>query len=429
MKMLNESLTKEELDNVSDVYDYLRPFIEKAAANTSVFNAIKKEIIKFADKNSTVLQSNIIGRQLLFNENIQQNILDIMGIDSKILDDVLRKSDYFNQYGTIKSDLKLTDQLVAALPLILLAGEYQKKKKYEQAEFIYLISFYKPYATRISRYFPYGVNDDQMLYTIENLSERFDIKKQGTMLNVLIKMAKSSFDNYIKDVMEDPTDRKLHVVFTSGVYSRINNFLQVLVNEYHKNKGKYLPFEDATFDGTDDSEGETFEKDIQSDAAIKNQMIRKAVNTMNNKPIDTKLLELAARYGFVSGKAIAGSYKFSTIYTTILKNAIEDISNKFYKELPLFFESLIGSFLYEINSSTKQKYSSKDLRSPVFVAASRKIFLSSPNTKNENVIRVRTMINEMLESCSTEYINYGTTQKRSLRNALHFYFVLLVQKG
>ena len=102
-----------------------------------------------------------------------------------------------------------------------------------------------------------------MRYTIEHLSERFDIKSQQTVLNFLIKTANSSFNRYVPDAVKEPTDRNLHVIFTSGIYTAINNKLNKLVGEYHKNKGKYLPFEDATFDGVDDSEGETFEKGYQ----------------------------------------------------------------------------------------------------------------------------------------------------------------------
>lgn len=423
----------QELENVKDVYNYLEPICKKAAT-PSTFSRIQKEVSKFLDKNEAykpVLQTNIVGRQLLFNERVQEDIYKIIGIDSKELGSIVEDSQYFEQFksSTKAGKLRLVPQLVSSFPFIIMAGEYFKKNRKREAEFMYFLAFLRPYATRVARYFPYGVNDDQMLYTVENLSERYDIKKQKTLFNTLIKMSKSSFDNYVDDLQNDPSDRRLHVIFSSGIYSRINNFLFLIAQAYHKNKGKYLPFETGTFEGTDDSEGETFEKDIQSDAAIKNQMVRKAVNTMNNRPINSKYLELSARYGFISSKAVAGTYKFSSLYTDILKNTIDEVSHKMFRKLPLFFESLISSFLYELNTTTKQKYTSADLKTPVFVAASRKIFKSSPNTKNENIIRVRNMINEMLETCSTKYLSYGPTQQRNLRNALHFYFVLLVQKG
>ena len=89
------------------------------------------------------------------------------------------------------------------------------------------------------------------------------------------------------------------VIYTAGIQSRISSFMKSIYNEYQKNKGKYLPFEDSTFEGTDDSEGQDFARDIKSDAAIKDQMVKKAVSGLLKSPIDEELIEIAAKYGFV----------------------------------------------------------------------------------------------------------------------------------
>jgi hypothetical protein len=400
---MKETYTKDELESLSLIYDAVYPDIQSAVKRGSIlFNPIKKELSVFADKNANVLQTNIVGRQLLFNKQTEDKILQAIGIDTKELLKVFKESEYFRQFG----QLQLKDQLLFAIPLIMLSKELHVKGKVAESQFIYMSSFYKPYATVVFKYFgKYDVNENQMRYTVENLSERYDIKKQGTLYGVIGKMAESSYENYIvNSSTETLTDKELHVIFTSGIYSRLNSFIQTLFGEYQKNKGKVLYFEDPTFEGSGDSEGETFERDIQSDAAVKNQLVKKATMTLAKKLPDDKLLDMAAKFGFVGTGAVYGQYSYSGRYTDILKNTVLEAVEKYYKQLPLLIESIIGSFLFEINPNTSQKYTAKDIKSATFISASTSTFRRSPNTKNENTLRVRNMINDILENVSTDYI-------------------------
>jgi hypothetical protein len=426
---MKETFSKGELESLSGIYDYLQPIIKSAVKRGSiVFNPIKREIVKFADKNANVLQTNIIGKQLLFNKQTEEAVLEAIGVDSKEMIKLFKESEYFKQFG----EVQLRDQLLFAIPLILLAKEFYVADKLPESQFFYMTAFYKAYATIIFKYFgKYEVNEDQMRYTIENLSERYDIKKQGNLIGVMNKMAESSFNNYIEGMKSRQilTDRELHVIFTSGIYSRLNSFVQTITGEYHKNKGKYLTFESPTFDGTDESEGEVFDKDVQSDAAIKSSMVKKAVSSVNKKPIDEKLLDMAAKYGFVGLGNKFGDYNFSNSHTDRLKTILTNIIEKHFKELPLFFESLIGSFLFEISQATGKKYGADDLKTAVFVNSSVKTFSKSPNNKNENNLRVRSMIEDFLMDSSDEYVNSAPTKRQQIKKAVHFYFVLVVQKG
>jgi len=414
--------SKKELESLTELYDALHPYIQQAAKRGSmVLSPIKREITLFADKNSNVLQTNIVGRQLLFNKATEDNIMAAIGLNKEMIRDIILNSDYFEQFG----NFQLIDQLIFAIPLLMLAGEYYKIKKYDESEFIFTIAWYKPYATVVFKYFgKFETNEDQMLYTIENLSERFDIKRYGTLQNTILKKAKSSYDNYIESLARPITDALLHRdVFSAGVYSRLNNFVQELFREYQKNKGKYLPFETSTFEGTDENEGEIFDRDIGSDSAIKDSLVKKAVVKINRNPIDIQLLDIAAKYGFME------LGKFSESYSDVLQSTIAEISSRRAKDYPIIFESMIGAFLFETNPYTGKAFNAKDLKSPVFVATSIKNFMKSPNTKNRNLLILRNIIEDILEECSTAYINSGDTKRSKIKRAVYMYFLLLIQKG
>jgi hypothetical protein len=424
-----DTFSVEELESMTSVFDHLKPVIEEAASRKSlVVRPVMAEIQAIADKNANVLQTNIIGKQMLFSEEPKNRIMAALGVDQKKLSEAFGRSEYFKQFG----ELKLKEQMLFAIPMIMMARQFHIDGKEQEAKFFYLSAFYKPYATVIFKYFgKYEVNEDQMRYTVENLSERYDIKKEGTVFAVLVKMAASSYANYIEPMRKSGrlTDKELHGIFASGIYSRINNAIQGIFGEYDKNKGKYLPFEESTFEGREDSEGETFERDIESDAAVKDSMVKRAVSSIIKKPIDESLLDVSAKFGFVATGAKAGSYKYSGAYTDILRNTVLEVVERKHREIPVLFESIIGAFLFENNPETGKKFTAKDLRTAIFISFSQRMFAKSPNTKNQDILRVRDMIEEFLMECSKKYVGWGNTQRGALKKALHFYMVLTIQKS
>ena len=216
------TFSKEELNGFTDLFDNLEPLLKQKTNDKILFQKIVKEASILFEKNSEVLQTNIIGRQLLVNEKFENSIFSILGLEKKFIENLIKNSAYFKTFG----NLKLNSQLVFAIPLIFLAREYEKVKKSEEAQFIFFLTFLKPYASRISQYSKF-LNEDQMRFTIEyTLDNSYDIKKYGTLYEVLLKKAIASFENYKELLTEFPTDHDIHVIFNSGIYTRTNDFLK-----------------------------------------------------------------------------------------------------------------------------------------------------------------------------------------------------------
>lgn len=412
------TFTKEEIENIKNLSDNLVPIISLKAKDKTVFIRIKKEASILFSKNDDTLLTNIIGRQLLINQKFEDTILYYIGTDRHHVRKLIKESEYFKKFG----ELQLLDQLCFAIPLIILSFEYYKLDQLENAKFIYLLTFLKPYASRISQHFKFGVNEAQMQYTVENLSEKSDIKKLGSVLDVLLKKSENSFYNYIGNITDKEktlSDRELHIIYTSGVSSRINSFLAGIYDEYKKNTGKGLDFESSASEVYDkDSDSTEFQDaDIVSDASIKANIVSSAMSKITSDGINTRLCAIAAQAYFKS------SFR---LYVDILKNALSEILDKMFDKLPEFFSAIIGSFLFNINKSTGKKYTMADFKTPVFIRASMEIF-SYSHLKDENMLKVKEILKEMLEEHSTEYINFGTTGQRNLRNAMYFYWILLLK--
>jgi hypothetical protein len=117
------------------------------------------------------------------------------------------------------------------------------------------------------------------------------------------------------------------------------------------------------------------------------------------------------------------------MYTDVLRSTVLEVVERKFRELPELFENIIGSFLFETNPETGKKFTAEDIRTAVFVSHSQRNFSKSPNTKNQSNLRVREMIEEFLIDCSEKYPTWGNTQKAGLRKAVHFYFILTIQRG
>ena len=92
------SYTKAELEKLTTIYDYLGPVIKEASLRKNwTLRPIMAEISKVVDKNSNVLQSNIIGRQFIFNKSSEEVIFKAMGVDLKQLTKVYDNSPYFKK--------------------------------------------------------------------------------------------------------------------------------------------------------------------------------------------------------------------------------------------------------------------------------------------------------------------------------------------
>lgn len=407
------SLSLEEINAMTILYEEIYPVIEKSLDKSGSFEKILAWYKKINTKNVNVLSDNIIGHHLLMNQKDQDDLLDILGFTTKQLISI------FKTVPRLSKVAGLQDQFCFICPLLLACSYYLKKKQEKKAKLLYLICFYKPYASKVSLYFPYDVNEDRMRYLIEfELNDRYDIRKYGSVLAVLEKNAEISMNNYTNQLINKPTDNELYIIFSSGIYSRVNSFLKLIFQKYLACKDKYLSFEAATYDGTGDSEGKKLAREAESQSTIKNNIYRAAMNKLNITPIETKLIHLACVKYLGSGSQNMMD-KFHSVLAQILDQTPESI--------PVLFDAMLSSFVFSVNPKTGEKYNASDLKTPVFLSSIMNIYKYS-NVKDINILTVKKVIIEMLEK--TDYYNQlQVTRQGVMKSALLFYFALFLQNA
>lgn len=410
-----------DINTVSTIYDTLQPIISKKVKESLTFQKFLKVFRNFASKNDTKLNTNIMGRQIILNQSAENDVLDAFGVTRDQVKDLIVESPYFKKFG---KELALTDQLCLAIPLIIASLEYHRLNKKEESSLIYMFAFFKPYSSRESVFFKFGVNEGQMLYTIErDLTDRFDLKRQKTIFLSIKKQSESSYANYIEPYKSDQvmTDKELHIIYNSGIATRMNHFIGGIVEKYRQNAGKSLAFDNAAaavLDKDDDS-SDFEDADIQSDAAVKNTVINKTLNKITKDPVDKNLILLACQSTYGTS---------ARNYTTILSSVVDEIIDNMFDKLYDFFSALIGSFLFHEDPSTKRVYTMADFKTPVFLNVGTDILAGKKShLKDKNMIKAREIFGQMLDNYSEEYRAHGETYRRDMRKALANYWVYVVK--
>jgi hypothetical protein len=284
-----------------------------------------KQIRYITDKNNEVLYTNIVGPSLLINDDDQKKVLSAIGLQKDELIEICQKSPRLQSGSGIG---KIIDQFSFALPLLLLSGQLHKKGKDELSQGIFLFTYYRAYSSKVSLFWSMGTVDEKaMLYTVQvELTDKSYIHKFGTVYNTLVESAKTAWDTYIDQLAgkpKKPTDDMIfNNIFYSAVFSKTGSWLKSLYGTYKsvKESGKYLDYEQSTFSTfDDDSQKDEYEENpIASDSAVKRKYVAKAISKFAIQPVDSKLVERAARFGFKGNK--------SPTYETYLIQAINKIS-------------------------------------------------------------------------------------------------------
>ena len=223
------------------LYDSLIGHIEMIANKKENLQKLVKQIQYINDKNTDVLNTNIVGYPLLINDNDQNNILACLELTKKQLHDIVKSSPRMDGVG------KIIDQFAFALPLMILAGVLKKKKQIELSQGILLFTFYRPYASKITSFFRLGTVDEKAMEytTMIYLNDKSFIHKYGSVYAVLVESAKTTYDSYI-DILAgvggSPTDDMIfNNIFYSAIFSKTGSWIKSLYGSYLevKNSGKH----------------------------------------------------------------------------------------------------------------------------------------------------------------------------------------------
>ena len=242
-----------------------------------------------------------------------------------------------------------------------------------------------------------------MEYVINNkLSQKFDLKSKGSVIGA-VKSINDTWANSYTKMLKDFDDEEV-VYVIEQLYNRIKSFMKNIATLYYEayKKREYITYEKDQIpeEGSGDS---TFNL-ATNDSFRLQQYVEKTMERINTSQVDYKTCTMCA-------DANVETEEVRSIFESIFNNG-NNVS--LVKEL---ITLMIASYMVQATN--------KDVASIAFFKFSTQV---KPNTKDETLIRIKDIIEEMLNDNSLQYRKrkHRVATKLSYQKAFLKYFAFMI---
>lgn len=377
----------------------LYPKVENALKNPDKVKVYKSNIDKYMAKNINSYSSAGPSTRPTLSPTDYTNFYNIFGFTEKEIKDVLKKikgnggdtGKYFNNPYNV------------AIVLSIRYFSIKKNKDMVNTGLMYINT--SIYQYMFHKYYPtFEPNEAVMAYTIANLSQKFKIKKFGTILATLTDITTICYETH-KERIEQGTDLAI-AKFINDAASRMNSFMRKLANEYNENykEQRYLQTDKDDF-----SEENYYEAD--NDSFVIERLSNKVLTSLVVNGPDRKLITLAANNSNVSVNMLQ-----TAIMTLISENHRDDIKT--------IIECLLSLYL---NDNPDPSVSIKDVGTNKFYVYCIKVYRES-NTNNKNIILIKEILDRWIEEIDLKKKVSTVASLRNYRKAIFTFFVFTIEK-
>lgn len=284
---------------------------------------LQKYIVTYIDQNHEVLLNS--GLYQLYWNTAKNNFRDSEILYESINMTADEIGNMITESGVNKSSWKVFNKPHNWTFVIIL--KYFHDKKDMQGLYLSLLFLScSLYATLFFKYFRFPPQENIMAYTVNNLTNRHDLKREGSLIKVLEKISKGCYDKY-KSYLSSTNFSDRHIVeFVMNLNTRLNNFIKVIKAEYEKNRAnkKYLNYD------TDSNEEEDFRENTNQ-----SYQITTLTENITNKIIVSK----------VNQSLIQTVSKITTVSQSQIDNTMSSIINKSVEKLKRFISNFLQQYL------------------------------------------------------------------------------------
>lgn len=303
----------------------------------------------------------------------------------------------------VNSDFKLITQN-PYFPMFYFIIRYYTLKKDEKgintSLGMYCLSSYWSIFTK---FFPNGVSEPVMKYTIDNLTDKFLIKKYGSIFRALLESAKRSYAFHEKRFS---AGKDCDVTaFIQRIRNDQNSMIKKIANEYMIN----YRAGNAAAETNDMYDNDTpILDDIENSTTAVQMMVQKVTPQIITSGIDLTFVEAAAKINRVS-------------ISNTRSCLVQIISQKNIGVMSELIEHTLFMFLYDGNRKIK------DIKSQYFLAWGSALFKKT-NSKDPNLIRVKEILNNWVEETGLSKKIKVNGTRVAYEKAIYIYFIFSIQK-
>lgn len=367
----------------------------KLAKNmTSNSNQFVNYVSRYIDKNNEVLYDIGPANHLYYTDADREITLKCSGLDLNEIKQCIKECPEVSSKWIV-----LGDPYNYIYTLIIRYYLLNKKEKEMKLAIIYFAL--KHYSALQASYFKYKPNRNVMDYTVNNLSNKFNLKKLGNVLAWVSNTANQSHKN-LENELKIGSDRAIKNYITS-MQTRINDTMNTFYNEFIKNlrNGNYL---NPETDINDEETGQYYETNNISNVIA--TRVQDIMTKTISQGIDMRLIKIAGNANKIS--------------LTNLKNVIITITTEKTLELKELYRLILS--LYLGTGKNREDYGIK------FINYCVEIY-SKSNTNDKDIMRIKEILDKWLMELNTKYAQTEREAfKSGFRKSIYLYFVFLIQK-
>ena len=384
--------------------DKYYPYIESLIPKTE--HILFRFIARYEDRYASIINSPYPSKQLPFGVNEKGPEYDIIykctGIDK----------------DELKADMKrcplpgkLTKEKAAFLPssvvLFFIIRYYLITKQFDKVKIIYAYYGYSIYWKRFHKSFQLGMNENVMIYTINEMSYRNKIKQLGSLKALLVYIVKGRCEYYTEGISQacDEDIRYILDQIQSDIGSKINQIASAYYANYKDPKKKEIMMGDTMLD----NEG-TRREDTSNITAVEVHA-QKCTNTFFSTGINKDRVKTAVA---MAANDISVKEVINTL-ECIEKNYTATQVHDFYSAVFLYYLSL-----------DDPRATTDSIKSMKFLALMKDV-IKKGNTTDRNVrIIIDYVTNWLNEGSNSFRCSNRPGTKTNYKKAVYYYFLLLV---
>lgn len=416
--MYSESgVVLEEVEDgvVEEPYNY---FVEAKIAHTLKMKTLLEEkIFKVLDdpvgrKKYARIQSAYIDRNaeklstagpmylIVFGEADHKEYLDLFGITKEEI--VATMKEIVKESGAT-SDFKFLTQHPMLNVLYFCIRYFTLKEDAKGLNSTLGIYALDVYWTTFKKYFPKGVIEPVMAYTIDNLTEKFVIKKVHTIFNLLMSSITQSYNFHKKNFYVGADD--CMTAFAQRIKNDQNSMIRKIANKYMENwkNGKAITIRNAAYD-----ENNPIVDDIENATTQVSTMVAAIVPQMISNGVDLRLAMAAAKMSEIS-------------ITDCREYLTELISEKRVDEVESVVQSIIYIFLITDGRSQRE------IKSQYFLAWGKDL-VKKTNSNDDNINNITSVLKKWSDESGITQRYNSKGVRSGYKKAILLYIIMTIQK-
>ena len=248
----------------------------------------------------------------------------------------------------------------------------------------------------------YTVNTGVMQYTIDNLSQRFLIKKSDHLFGVLTTLIQTSWKFHQNNIKQGTDDACAQ--FAWRVHNDQNSLVKRIANAYNENKRNGLTVT-STQDIFDDN---NINVDIENNSNKVDNITNKVVTTILINGVDLKISDFCANAANVSKLELRN-------YLMMI------IKDKNSNDIKKFIESILFVYLYY------EKHTYEEINSKLFIAYALSTFKKT-NSKDENIGRIKGTLDKWGNETGLYQRFTRLATRVDYTKGIYLYFIMCIQR-